>query len=133
MGVRVVDAYTISVCVSFLSLAFYRHTKRTLGSVLFVFKDKIKGGSKRDSKRGDFKKIEIWEKFSFGRLKKRGFMLSQLGERVLAYAAERANKVIRQVFPLGSCCDAVIRIAGSFVINIATDITYILLHLTVLL
>ena len=26
LGVRVVDAYTISVCVSFLSLAFYRQT-----------------------------------------------------------------------------------------------------------
>lgn len=60
-------------------------------------------------------------------------MLGLLGEGVLAYAAERANKVVRQSFPLGACCDAVVRIAGSFVVNITADITYVLLHLIVLL
>jgi len=49
-------------------------------------------------------------------------------EQVLAYAAEGAGKVLRDILPLGAGSNAVIGIAGCLVIDIATDSAYIFCH-----
>ena len=41
-------------------------TSVTPGSVLFAFRDKIKGGSKRDSKRGISKRLRFGKRFHLG-------------------------------------------------------------------
>ena len=82
-------------------------------------------GFKRGSKKRLKEKIAkngVW------RIPQQLCFLCLLREGFLAYAAQRADKIGRQVFPLGACCDAVIRIAGGLVVDIATDIAYILLH-----
>ena len=51
-----------------------------------------------------------------------------LRELILAYAAQRANPILRNIFPFCACCYAVVRIALSFVINVTANVTYIFLH-----
>lgn len=54
-------------------------------------------------------------------------------ETVLAYTAERADPVSRNIFPCCTRCYAVVRITDSRIINISAYITYILIHYTSLL
>ena len=42
-------------------------------------------------------------------------------ELILAYAAQGADKIVGQIFPLRAGGDAVVRIAGGFVVHPATD------------
>ena len=49
-------------------------------------------------------------------------------EAVLANSAQGADKIFRQIFPLGAGGYSVIRITQLLVVNISADITYILCH-----
>ena len=49
-------------------------------------------------------------------------------EVILAYAAEWANPIFRNIFPCCARLDAIIRIAYFRVINITANIAYILIH-----
>ena len=51
-----------------------------------------------------------------------------LGELILADAADRADKIGRELLSLGAGRDAVLRIALGLVVLIAADIANILLH-----
>lgn len=51
-----------------------------------------------------------------------------LFERILSYAADRANKIIRDIRPKGARRDTDVRIAGGLVIYIPTYAAYILFH-----
>ena len=55
-------------------------------------------------------------------------VLSGLGEHVLAYATQGADKILRQVFPTGARGDAVVRVTGGLIIHIATNITNVFFH-----
>ena len=48
-----------------------------------------------------------------------------LGELILAYAAEGADKIVGEILPLCTCRNAVIGIAYSFVVFVAAYITYV--------
>ena len=52
-------------------------------------------------------------------------VLSGLGEHVLAYATQGAEKILWQVFPSGARGDAVVRVTGGLIIHIATNITHV--------
>ena len=54
------------------------------------------------------------------------------GELVLAGAAQRALKILRQIGKLGAGGNAVLRIAGSLIVNPAAQIAYILHNKTLL-
>ena len=55
-------------------------------------------------------------------------VLSGLGEHVLAYATQGAEKILWQVFPSGARGDAVVRVTGGLIIHIATNITNVFFH-----
>ena len=49
-------------------------------------------------------------------------------EHILAYAAQRADIIVREILPLGACCDAVIGLAYCLVIDITANGANILFH-----
>ena len=51
------------------------------------------------------------------------------GELILAYAAEGAYPIFRQIFEGGSGLDAIVGIAKFGIINISANIAYILFHI----
>ena len=55
-------------------------------------------------------------------------VLSGLGEHVLAYATQGADKILRQVFPTGARGDAVVRGTGGLIIHYASYITIEFFH-----
>ena len=57
-----------------------------------------------------------------------GLTLFGLAEAVLAYAAEGALEIVGQILPLGAGGDAVVRIAGRFVVAVTAYVASIFLH-----
>ena len=53
---------------------------------------------------------------------------SGLGEHVLAYATQGADKILRQVFPPGARGDAVVRVAGGLIVNPTANGASVNLH-----
>ncbi len=64
---------------------------------------------------------------SFGGFPKRVLLLNR-AEIVLAYSAERANPIIRDILESCTWSDATLWISYFWIINPATNITYIFLH-----
>lgn len=50
-------------------------------------------------------------------------MLCFFRELILAYAADGANPIFRQIFEFGTRSDVVFRIAGSFIVYITANFT----------
>ena len=49
-------------------------------------------------------------------------------ELIFSYAAQRALKILRKVFPFCAGCNSIVRITDSFIVNVATNAANILFH-----